>query len=68
MFIPFSHAIIAVEPIAVVVIDAADVHAHIENLLYVAFWAFNCFGFLIPSGLLVKVYLNFFFQVFIEPE
>ena len=68
MILTNRHAAKAVETIAVVVIDACDVRTHIKNLLSVAFRAFNCFGFLIPSGLLIKVHLKFFFQVFIEPE
>jgi hypothetical protein len=33
MIFPYTHAIIAVETIAVVVIDARDVRTHIKNLL-----------------------------------
>jgi hypothetical protein len=60
------HAIIAVETITVVVIDATDVHTHKNNLILVAVGAFNCFIFLKPSVLLI--YIRHFFIVIIEPE
>ena len=62
------HALTAVETFGVVVIDAPDVRAHIQNFIKAAAWAYNCFGFLKPSDLLLNVHLIFFVQEFVEPE
>jgi hypothetical protein len=55
VILTIQHALSAVKSFIVVVIDALDVRAHIQNFILVAAGASICFWFLKPSGLLAKI-------------